>query len=205
MLDPLLLLASASPRRHEILNQLCIDHRVVQVPAPDGDDEPQLPDETPQDYVQRTAREKAYRAAAWLSQSAMKKVYEHREIYILCADTTVMLNQTILGKPHDLADAADTLQQLSGQTHEVHTAIALMHNYTLFEARSISTVRFKALSMSEIRQYCATGEPMDKAGAYAIQGRGAAFITELTGSYTGVMGLPAYETIVLLRQAGFVE
>src|SRR5690606_16612077 len=197
---PSLILASASPRRHDILTQLRIPHRVVVPPSPDGEDEPRLPAEAPRDYVQRTARDKALHAANWLTGQqavplqqvlqetantgaaphapgnithgqAQKNLAERAELglYILAADTTVALGNDILGKPADTDEAARTLARLSGQTHHVYTAVAVYHNGHLAEALSTSVVRFKPLSDDEISAYCATGEPMGKAGSYGIQ------------------------------------
>lgn len=199
-----LYLASASPRRHEILTQLHIPHQILTVPSPQGEDEPRLPGELPAAYVRRTAREKAQRAANRLAQfTANARPPTDSTSYILSADTTVILNQDILGKPTDRQDAATTLKRLSGRTHEVHTAVALYHDGVMSESVSISTVRFKILTDTEIANYCATDDPMGKAGAYGIQGPAAAFVSHLSGSYTGVMGLPAYETVQLLTHAGY--
>lgn len=231
---PSLILASASPRRHDILTQLRIPHRVVVPPSPDGEDEPRLPGEAPRDYVQRTARDKALHAANWLTGQqgvplqqvlqeadstgaavhkscgikdghAQKNSAEdsQQRLYILAADTTVALGNDILGKPADTDEAARTLARLSGQTHHVYTAVAVYHNGHLAEALSTSVVRFKPLSDDEISAYCTTGEPMGKAGSYGIQGPAAAFVEYMEGSYTGIVGLPAYETATLLTQVGF--
>lgn len=200
MLDPILYLASDSPRRHEILKQLNIDHQVIQVPTPPGEDEPRIAGESPQDYVRRTANEKALRAAEFLKRTTRKGI---AGVYILTADTTVILEDQILGKPRNRSDAAATLRSLSGKVHHVHTALALYHDEKLLQGLSVSTVHFKELSGAEINTYCATDDPMGKAGAYGIQGPAAAFISHLSGSYTGVMGLPAYETTELLTMAGF--
>jgi septum formation protein len=200
-----LLLASASPRRHEILDQLGIVHGILRVPAPDGEDEPLLPGEAAADYVRRTARDKAERAAAWLASGGQPDTVppgwpaDWRDAPILCADTTVILGHEALGKPRDAADAADTLRRLSGREHAVHTALVVAHRGQYRESVSISTVRFQALADEEIAAYIASGEPFGKAGSYAIQGRAAAFITHLAGSHSGVMGLPAHETTELLR------
>lgn len=201
--SPLLLLASGSPRRHEILNQLRIAHRVVHIPAPAGEDEPQLAGERPQDYVKRTAREKALRANGWLLHPGADELPPRHGVWILCADTTVILDDNVLGKPDGAADAARMLALLSGRSHEVHTAVAVYHDGRLSEAVSVSHVRFKMLSQQDIQHYCSTGDYAGKAGAYGIQGPAAAFVTHLSGSYTGVMGLPAYDTVELLRAAGF--
>lgn len=222
-----LYLASASPRRHDILKQLRIAHYVIRVPEPDGEDEPQLHGEAPQDYVRRTAREKALHAAEWFKQAPADQLrrrihhayaMEDREHacamegrdhagdspYILCADTTVAMGDHILGKPHDTRDAVRTLTQLSGKTHNVYTAVALWHADQLFETLSVSTVRFKTLQPTEIDAYCATGEHMGKAGAYGVQGAAAAFVAHMEGSHTGIVGLPAYETTMLLAKAGYL-
>lgn len=208
-----LVLASTSPRRHEILKQLHIPHSVLHVPAPEGEDEPQEPGESPEAYVRRTAHDKVLRAADWLRRSPAASTSTSEpaptsssvttEIYLLSADTVVILDGEILGKPLDHADAANTLRRLSGNVHHVHTALALHHDEQVFEALSISTVHFKNLSDAEITRYCETGDPMGKAGAYGIQGPAAAFISHLAGSYTGVMGLPAFETTELLAAAGW--
>lgn len=225
MPEPILYLASASPRRHEILSQLDIAHYVLQLPSPDGEDEPQLPDEAAHDYVVRTACEKATRAAQWINSPESTDIIRYitrsyppvvssahdiraltshsANIYILSADTTVILDGKVLGKPADPVDAAHMLTALSGKTHDVHTAIALYHDGRLSHAVSVSKVSFKPLSDAEIRAYCLSGEPMGKAGSYGIQGRAGAFVSHLSGSYSGVMGLPAYETSMLLNQRGF--
>lgn len=205
-MPPFILLASASPRRHEILDQLCIPHGILRVPAPEGEDEPRLPGEPAADYVRRTARDKAERAAAWLAADGRPEPLPvdwpaaWRDAPILCADTTVILGGDVLGKPHDAADAADMLRRLSGRDHEVHTAVVLAHQGAFHEAVSISTVRFQPLTQADIATYVDSGEPFGKAGSYAIQGRAAAFIAYLAGSHSGVMGLPAHETSRLLAR-----
>jgi septum formation protein len=205
-MPPFILLASASPRRHEILDQLAIPHGILRVPSPEGEDEPRLPGEPAADYVRRTAREKAERAVSWLASGARPAPLpdawpaDWRGAPILCADTTVILEGDILGKPRDAADAADMLRRLSGRSHEVHTAVTLACRGSLHEAVSISTVRFQTLTEADIEDYVAGGEPFGKAGGYAIQGRAAAFIAHLEGSHSGVMGLPAHETVRLLTR-----
>uniref|UniRef100_UPI00333FD518 Maf family protein n=1 Tax=Castellaniella defragrans TaxID=75697 RepID=UPI00333FD518 len=202
MTSPPLYLASASPRRQEILDQLGIAHRVLRVPAPEGEDEPQWPGEAAADYVRRTAREKAERAVRWLAGPQRPEDFlPPGEALILAADTTVILDGQVLGKPRDLADAESMLARLSGRSHQVHTAIALAVHGRILEDLSVNEVQFKPLSRHEIQAYCATGEPLGKAGAYAIQGRAGMFVRHLSGSHTGVMGLPAYETARLLEQA----
>lgn len=202
--SPVLLLASASPRRSEILSQLGLAHEVVRIPAAPGEDEPVLPGEAPGDYVRRTAREKAIRAAKWLDKESKSDhwPYAGRTPVILCADTTVCLEGRILGKPQDPDHASRMLNDLSDRVHHVHTAVVLWALERLWEAHQISTVTFKRLTPEEIQRYCATGDPLDKAGGYGIQGPAAAFVSHLSGSYTGVMGLPAYDTMELLTAAG---
>lgn len=187
-------LASASPRRHDILQQMGVPHVVLDVPSPPGKDEPQLPDEAPANYVRRTAREKALRAVEWIITQALPPRP------ILAADTTVILDDTILGKPVDADDARQMLARLSGTVHSVHTAVVLYHAGDLRELVSKTDVRMRPLSATEIDAYCATGEPMGKAGSYGIQGHAALFIEHIAGSYSGVMGLPIFETGQLLQQ-----
>lgn len=192
---PFIYLASASPRRHQILKQMGVAHQVLQVPSPEGEDEPQLPGETPEHYVERTAREKAQRAVAWLATQGAR----YPAAPVLGADTTVILNGKILGKPESAEHAAHMLRQLSGATHQVRTAVVLAQGSRLLEKTSVSHVTFDRLSDSDIAHYCASQEPMGKAGAYGIQGLAGIFVTELQGSYTGVMGLPMWETGQLLK------
>lgn len=192
-----LYLASASPRRHELLLQINVAHQVVDIPAAPGEDEPRLQDESPLDYVQRTARDKADRAVIWLEDQDPDRF--NRDAAILTADTTVALGDRILGKPRDDADAKEILSLLSGKTHLVHTAVVCARGRMRWQALSTSEVSFGQLSLDDINAYIATKEPFGKAGAYGIQGAAARFIRELRGSYTGVMGLPLYETSQLLK------
>jgi septum formation protein len=185
-------LASGSPRRRELLQQIGVSFRVVGMAV----DEEVLPDETPFAYVTRLAAAKA--EAGW------ERSRDAHPVPVLAADTAVVLDGKILGKPADGQDAAGMLGQLSGRTHEVLTAIALRTASGLQSRVSRSEVTFRSIAAAEARAYWETGEPSDKAGAYAIQGRGAIFITDLRGSYSGVMGLPLFETAELLRDAGFV-
>ena len=178
-------LASQSPRRNELLNQLGVrfEVRVADV------DESHLAGESPKQYVQRLATEKAN--AIWQSLS------EDKRRPVLGADTTVCIAGEILGKPADKDEAMTMLHRLSGQQHEVMSGIAIIgekHSVCV----NVSQVSFRELSDAEIEAYWETGEPRDKAGGYAIQGYAAAFISELKGSYSGVMGLPLYETARLL-------
>lgn len=185
-------LASRSPRRGELLDQLGIRHRVL---VPDVN-EAVLPKESPEDYVLRLARIKAEVAAMRMRERRMK------ELPVLAADTSVILGRRILGKPANAEDAAAMLGALSGKTHRVLTAVAVVFQGKLATALSDTAVRFRRLSASEIAAYVGTGEPLDKAGAYGIQGRAAAFIKQIDGSYSGVMGLPLYETAQLLGKFG---
>ena len=191
---PTLYLASGSPRRREILENL--GYTILRLPA-DIDETPQ-PDEPARDYVLRMAREKnAAALAQW--QTAHDSA---PEFAILTADTTVALDNHILGKPESTAHARAILQQLSGQVHQVLTAVCVHWQGQSVHAVQQSDVRFKALSAAEIDAYIGSGEPMDKAGAYGIQGLGGVFVADLRGSFTGVMGLPVYETVALLAQCG---
>jgi septum formation protein len=195
--DRSIYLASRSPRRRELLAQIGVRyHLLLFRDKPEGDpelDEPPLAGEAPRAYVERLARAKAQRAG---SAGAA-----HRRARLL-ADTTVALDGRILGKPADRREAAAMLGELSGRRHEVLTAIALKDDAQLECALSVSEVEFRPLSAEDIRQYVATGECDDKAGAYAIQGRAAQFVASLHGSFSGVMGLPLYETAQLLERAG---
>ena len=191
-----LYLASASPRRRELLTQIGLAHEVLLVPAPPGEDEPQHPGESAADYVQRTARDKALRGRDWMQEQGLAPRP------LLAADTTVILNGKVLGKPADRDDAIRILRALSGAAHEVHTAVAVWTGEQLLEAVSITEVRMRELHDDEIARYCDSGEPFGKAGAYGIQGLAGTFISHISGSYTGVMGLPLFETANLLRAAG---
>lgn len=191
-----LYLASASPRRRELLTQIGVAHEVLLVPAPPGEDEPQHPGESGADYVRRTARDKALRGRDWMRSQHLS------QLPLLAADTTVILAGTVLGKPVDRDDAIRILRALSGSAHEVHTAVAVCSGDQLQEAVSVTEVRMRELADAEISRYCDSGEPFGKAGAYGIQGLAGTFISHIAGSYTGVMGLPLFETANLLRAAG---
>jgi septum formation protein len=181
-----ILLASASPRRSELLRQVGIDHEIRPVDV----DESVRPGEAPSAYVLRLAEAKA--AALWQALAPA----ERRPV--LAADTTVALEGEIFGKPADLAAARAMLGRLSGRTHEVHTAVAVLHAGGAAARVSSSSVSLRPLTPAEIDWYWRTGEPADKAGGYAVQGRAAAFIRHIAGSYSGIMGLPLYETWELL-------
>jgi septum formation protein len=184
---PVLCLASASPRRRELLAQIGVPHLVV----PAQLDEGREPQESPPQYVLRLARAKALEV--WRRQASLP---------VLAADTAVVVDGVIFGKPRDREDALAMLAALAGRSHEVLSAVALSTERGVDSALSASTVRLRALTAAERESYWESGEPRDKAGGYAIQGRGAIFIESLAGSYSGVMGLPLYETAALLRAAG---
>ncbi len=189
-------LASRSPRRHELLSQMRVIHQVLVLPAVAGDDEPRLPGEAPDTYVSRTARDKAERALVTIRKRGLAARP------VLSADTAVILGDRILGKPVDRADAEAMLRQLSGSRHEVRTALALAWGDSLHEDVSITTVEFRELTPRDIQRYCDTSEPYDKAGAYGIQGLAGMFVQRIEGSFTGVMGLPLFETARLLAHVG---
>jgi septum formation protein len=186
----LIWLASASPRRSSLLNQIGVAHRVRPVDL----DETAQADERPADYVTRLASAKAQALWALLAPE--------ERLPVLGSDTTVALGNEVLGKPRDREDAARMLGRLSGRTHQVYTAVALRHEQGCEVRLSISDVTMKGLSSVEIQEYWSTGEPADKAGAYGIQGRAAVFIERIAGSYSGIVGLPLYETGELLRMIG---
>jgi septum formation protein len=183
-------LASASPRRRELLQQIGVPFRLV---GTDLDETP-LPSEAPTAYVSRLASAKA--DAGWLRSGGAAIAP------VLAADTAVVLDGEILGKPRDKDDAEHMLLQLSGRTHEVLTAVALRSAAGHESKLSHSLVTFRILDAAEASAYWNTGEPHDKAGAYAIQGYAAIFVADLRGSYSGVMGLPLFETAQLLKSAG---
>ena len=198
-------LASASPRRSELLTQIQVAHIQLNVPPAPGEDEPRHADESPLSYVQRTASDKADRCIDWMHTghgSQTEAVPLDRSLYILTADTTVALGDLIFGKPADQKDAKKILTLLSNQTHLVHTAVVLAKGQERLTALSTSKVSFAELSPQDIDQYIASQEPFGKAGAYGIQGMAAKFICQIEGSYSGVMGLPLFETAQLLKKAG---
>jgi septum formation protein len=193
-------LASRSPRRRDLLKQLGVkfDPLLLRLSGPRGADvdETQHPGEPPAEYVERTAREKA---AFGLQVLGMRTML-HRPV--LAADTVVILDGEVLGKPADRDVAAAFLRRLSGRVHEVRTAVALAMEGPVLCDTSISLVTFRKVDEEEIERYCATPEPYDKAGGYGIQGLAALFVERIEGSYTGVMGLPLFETGRMLTQAG---
>ena len=204
-------LASRSPRRRLLLDQIGIEYAVVDAPV----DETRRAGEVPETFVERMAREKA--------QAGLASLGEARTAPVLAADTVVVLDDRVLGKPRDVEHAMEMLHALSGRMHRVVSAVAIVGGSvrgpaatrdrrppdiddadrdSLRTATSISRVWFREIPHRERHAYCASGEPMDKAGAYAIQGRAATFVVRLDGSYSGVMGLPLFETASLLREAG---
>ena len=191
-------LASQSPRRRQLLEQLGVRYELL-LPEADEDTESLeavLPGEAPARYVRRVTALKLDAAVERLRSRDLPPAP------VLCSDTTVALGRAIYGKPEDDRDAARMLRELSGATHRVLTAVAVQNGRKRHEAVSDSRVSFAPLSARQIREYVASGEPMGKAGAYAVQGRAAAFITGIRGSYPGIMGLPLYETAQLLRACG---
>jgi len=182
-----IILASASPRRKELLEQIRVKYLVNPVDL----DETPFPNEDPQSYVQRLAAEKS---AACMAQCG-------DALPVLAADTSVVLGDMIMGKPKDQADALAMLMQLSGQTHQVYTALSL-RGQQHWQALSITEVTFRTLTEIEILAYWHTGEPIDKAGSYAIQGQGGVFVESIRGSFSGVVGLPLFETAELLAKQG---
>lgn len=183
-------LASASPRRRELLQQL----GVACVVRPADVDESIRSGERPDEYVRRVAAGKARAVAASAAEPAT---------LVLAADTAVVHDGKIFGKPADRADALQMLARLSGSSHEVYSGVAVMGGPECRHAVSRSAVRFRVISAAEAGAYWDTGEPADKAGAYGIQGLGAVFVESLNGSYSGVMGLPLFETARLLESFGY--
>jgi septum formation protein len=191
-------LASQSPRRRQLLEQIGVRYELL---LPDADEDSEGLEavkrgEAPAAYVQRVTGLKLDAAIARLKRRGLPAAP------VLCSDTTVALGRSIYGKPEDEGDAARMLRELSGRTHRVLTAVALQGGRKRVQALSDSRVTFAAMSAAEIRAYVASGEPMGKAGAYAVQGRAAVHIARIAGSYTGIMGLPLFETAQLLRTLG---
>ncbi len=202
MADKPIYLASRSPRRRELLRQIGVAFELIllrEMPRQPADiDETPRPGEVSDDYVLRITREKA---------TAAVEIMRTRRLAVrpvLAADTTVVCDDQILGKPENAADTARMLGLLAGRMHRVLSAVAVAHGDTVDARVSESRVWFRALAPDEIRRYAASGESVDKAGAYAVQGRAAAFITRIEGSYSGIMGLPLAETAELLCLHGIV-
>ena len=192
-------LASQSPRRKQLLEQLGVAHRLLL--ADTGEDseamEAMIPGEAPARYVRRVTGLKLDAALRRMEQRGLAPAP------VLCSDTTVALGRTLYAKPENERDAVRMLRELSGTTHRVLTQVAVQFGRKRLQALSDSRVTFAPLTGAQIRRYVESGEPMGKAGAYAVQGRAAAFISHISGSYSGIMGLPMHETAQLLRAFGF--
>jgi septum formation protein len=191
-------LASQSPRRRQLLEQLGVRYELL---LPDAQEDSEALEEVrsgeaPASYVQRVTGLKLDAALARMQRRSLPPAP------VLCSDTTVALGRTIYGKPADARDAARMLRELSGRTHRVLTAVAVHAGRKRVQSLSDSRVSFAPMTAAQVRAYVATGEPMGKAGAYAVQGRAAAHIKRIAGSYTGIMGLPLHETAQLLRSVG---
>lgn len=191
-------LASQSPRRSQLLNQLGVRHELL---LADGQEDVEslemvLPGEAPLAYVRRVTALKLDAAVARLHRRALPPAP------VLCADTTVALGRDIYGKPADARDARRMLRELAGREHRVLTAVAVQHGRRRALRISESRVRFAPMSAQAVAAYVGSGEPLGKAGAYAVQGRAAAFISHISGSYSGIMGLPMFETAQILRSFG---
>lgn len=201
-MKPYIYLASTSPRRRELLRQIGVNFETLTFRhgerGEDADvDETPFADEDAVRYVERLALTKA--------QAGMRRLLwrDMRRQPVLAADTTLELDGKLIGKPTDIADAYSILGRLSGRTHRVLTAVAISDGEHTRSRVSLSEVRFRELGEHEIRHYIATNEPMDKAGAYGIQGRAAVFVESISGSYSGIMGLPLFETAQLLEAFGY--
>jgi septum formation protein len=188
----LLILASASPRRQELLASAGVAFEII----PSDTDEGTREGESPEEYVTRLAREKAAEVAE-----------KHPHRWVLAADTIVVVDGSILGKPKDPPEAREMLERLSGREHRVITGYCILHSLLgkAREGRVATRVRFKSISSKEIQWYLETGEPFDKAGAYAVQGRAAFMVREISGSYTNVVGLPLCEVVEALLELGVKE
>jgi len=187
--NPSLFLASKSPRRRDLLAQIGVRFGILDIDL----NEDRLPGEAPESYVLRLALDKA--------RAGRSRVESQSSLPVLAADTAVVIGDRILGKPRDRSDAASMMRLLAGRTHRVLSGIALVGTREQQDL-SVNEVRFRAVSMPEANAYWESGEPRDKAGGYAIQGLGALFVADLQGSYSGVMGLPLFETARLLAEEG---
>ena len=194
-------LASKSPRRAELLQGMGVPFEVLQFTDAAGAqyevDESVHPGEPPRDYVRRVALDKALHAFSYVRDRQLVARP------LLSADTTVALGDRILGKPADAAEAREMLGALSGQVHEVLTAVVVIDGHDIRQMLSVSRVHFMPLSTETIDRYIASGEPFDKAGAYGIQGHAGTFLADMQGSFTGIMGLPVHETACLLEHCGY--
>lgn len=198
---PTIWLASKSPRRAELLQGMGVPFEVLQFTDDAGAqyevDESVHPGEPPRDYVRRVALDKALHAFSYVRDRQLVARP------VLSADTTVALGERILGKPADATEASEMLAALSGQVHEVLTAVVVIDGHDIRQMLSVSRVHFMELSVETIDRYVASGEPFDKAGAYGIQGHAGIFVAEMQGSFTGIMGLPVHETACLLGPSGY--
>jgi septum formation protein len=192
---PFVYLASQSPRRQALLDQIGVAYRVLLPTDVEAAEalEAVLPQESALKYVKRVTRLKVLAALEQIQLQSLEAAP------VLCADTTVVVDRHILGKPANESEATRMLSLLSGKTHQVLTAVAIGHNQDIHLALSRSRVKFASMTAADIQDYVASQEPMGKAGAYAIQGRASAFISHVSGSYSGIMGLPLYETTQLLK------
>ena len=194
-------LASKSPRRAELLQGMGVPFEVLQFTDAAGAqyevDESVHPGEPPRDYVRRVALDKALHSLSYMRDRQLVARP------LLSADTTVALGDRILGKPADAAEAREMLGALSGQVHEVLTAVVVIDGHDIRQMLSVSRVHFMPLSVETIDRYIASGEPFDKAGAYGIQGHAGTFVADMQGSFTGIMGLPVHETACLLEPCGY--
>jgi septum formation protein len=203
--QPFIYLASQSPRRSQLLDQIGVAHGILVADAAENAIEDvetleiALKNEAPKAYVMRVTGLKLDAAAQRLKNRGLIAAP------ILCADTTVCMGRVIYGKPENAADAALMLAELSGKTHRVLTAVAIAHGRKRVSLLSESKVTFAKMSKSQIASYVDTGEPLGKAGSYGVQGKAAGMIERISGSYTGIMGLPLFETTQLLRQIGFIK
>jgi septum formation protein len=202
---PFIYLASQSPRRSQLLDQIGVAHGILVADAAENAIEDvetleiALKNEAPKAYVMRVTGLKLDAAVQRLKNRGLIAAP------ILCADTTVCMGRVIYGKPENAADAARMLAELSGKTHRVLTAVAIAHRRKRVSLLSESKVTFAKMSKSQIASYVDTGEPLGKAGSYGVQGKAAGMIERISGSYTGIMGLPLFETTQLLRQIGFIQ
>ena len=206
--QPYIYLASQSPRRSQLLDQIGVSHQILVADAAENAIEDAesleiaLKNEAPKAYVMRVTGLKLDAAVARMKNRCLPNAP------ILCADTTVCMGRVIYGKPKNAADAARMLTELSGKTHRVLTSIAIAYGAggkQRLQALSESKVTFALISKAQIARYVATGEPMGKAGSYGVQGMAAGMIERISGSYSGIMGLPLFETTQLLRQIGFIK
>lgn len=199
-IDQKIYLASKSPRRRDLLRQIGVEFELLTLRSdpPRGPDVSEIvhPGELPENYVARVSHEKA--SFGW--QLLLMRKLPLRPV--LAADTTVIIDGNILGKPANTAEAVAMLRALSERTHQVLTSIAIQHHSLAEQVTQISDVTFDSLTDEAIQAYCATQEPYDKAGGYGIQGMAAIFVKQIKGSHSGIMGLPLFETTQLLRQAG---